>query len=373
MMGGTEGWHDGFVMKNSHLTSHFRRPRPSPQAIAVLAAMILLAACPPLLAQTAAAPRRIAYLGLGPSESTRVCMNDVRAGLQKAGWSVGDQVVLEWSDAGNDPARLAPLARAIVASRPDVLIATENVPNTALMDATRELPIVVMGATNLHQVLDAQLRPIANVTGVSLGLKGQYAIKPVEVLLQAFPAARRIGLIENNDQPGHDDGGSLPPIAELVRQAGAELVRARFTGEAGIAAAWDELARRKVDAVMIRPDSSGFLGEHARQAQRVGLPAIAHNSWFATRYGGLLSYGAVGRVNMCGRGARYVDQVLRGRPLAELPVEELYEAAMVVNLDAAQRLGVTLPPALVERANRLIRPGERTASPVAGTETTPWP
>ena len=329
----------------------------------------LLAASLPASAQTA--PRRIAYLGIAPSESVRVCMNDVRAGLQKAGWSVGDQVVLEWTDAGNDPARLAPLAQAIVAGRPDVLITTEDLPNTALMNATRELPIVVMGATNLNQVLDAQLRPVANVTGVSLGLHNQYAIKPVEVLLQAFPAARRVGLIENNQQPGHNDGGSLPYVAELVRQTGAELVRARFTGEAGIAAAWDELARRKVDAVMIRPDASAFLGEHARQAQRVGLPAIAHNSWFATRYGGLLSYGAVGRVNMCGRGARYIDQVLRGRPLAELPVEELYEASLVINLDAAQRLGVTLPPALIARANRLIQPGERTRLPIAGTETTP--
>ena len=74
---------------------------------------------------------------------------------------------------------------------------------------------------------------------------------------------------------------------------------------------------------------------------------------------------------MCGRGARYIDQVLRGRPLAELPIEELYEAALVVNLDAAQRLGVTLPPALIARADRLIQPGERTLAPRA--DATPLP
>ncbi len=339
-----------------------------PILIAALAA--LLATSPPAGAQTAA-PRRIAYLGTGPSESVRVCMNQVRRALQESGWSFDGQLALEWNDAGNDPAQLTPMAQAIVASRPDILIATENMPNEALMKATQKLPIVVMGPTNLHHVLDAQLRPLANVTGVSLGLNNQYAIKPVEVLLQAFPTARRIGMMENNDQPGHNDGGSVGPITDMVRQIGAELVRVKFSGEAGIASAWDELARRKVDAVMIRPDTSTFLGEHARQAQRVGMPAIAHNSWFATRYGGLLSYGAVGRVNMCGRGARYIDQVLRGRPLAELPIEELYEAALVVNLDAAQRLGVTLPPALIARADRLIQPGERTLAPRA--DATPLP
>lgn len=331
----------------------------------------LLAAGLTAQAQTAA-PRRIAYLGIGPSESSRVCVDEVRAGLQAAGWSVGDQVVLEWNDAGHDPARLAPLARAIVASRPDVLIATDNVPTAALMSATRELPIVVLGATNLQHAVDAQLRPVANVTGVSLGVNGRYAVKIMEVLLQAFPAARRIGLMENNDHPGHDDDGPLPAIAALVRQAGAELVRARFSGEAGVAAAWDELARRQVDAVMIRPDGGPFLGAHARQAQRVGLPAIAHNAWFVRRYGGLLSYGVAGHANiLCESGARYVDQVLRGRPLAQLPVQELYEARLVVNLDAAQRLGVTLPPMLIVRASELILPGEPTQPPPAGTKANP--
>lgn len=348
----------------------FTLPRLLSSTIAAWLAIALLACSQPLMAQTATAPRLIAYLGIAPSESVRVCMNQLRTALEEAGWSFDTQLTLEWNDAGNDPARLAPMAQALVARHPAVLITTENMSAEALMKATQVVPIVVMGPTNLHQVLDAQLRPVANVTGVSLGLKGQYAVKPVEVLLQAFPAARRIGMVENSDQPGHNDGGALPPIAELVRQADAELVRVRFSGVAGIAGAWDELARRKVDAVAVRPDAAALLGEHARQAQRVRLPAIAHNSWFATRYGALLSYGAVGRVNMCARGARYVDQALRGRALAELPVEELFEAALVVNLDAAERLGVTLPLALIARADRLILPKERTLPPSADAENT---
>ena len=92
-----------------------------PILIAALAA--LLATSPPAGAQTAA-PRRIAYLGTGPSESVRVCMNQVRRALQESGWSFDGQLALEWNDAGNDPAQLTPMAQAIVASRPDILIAT---------------------------------------------------------------------------------------------------------------------------------------------------------------------------------------------------------------------------------------------------------
>ena len=352
---------------------HFHRSA----TVAALAAITWLSAIQPLPAQTApavvgqeatasaAAPRVIAFVSPGPSESNRLCMIQVRAGLEQTGWSFDQQLRLEWNDASNDPARYASLARAVVARRPAVLLATENMTTEALMNATQEVPIVVMGSTNLNQVLDAQLRPLANVTGVTLGLQRQFFFKPMEVLLQAFPQARRIGMLSNGSHTGHERLKGLEPFADMLAQAGVKGVRVRFSGDAGVAAAWDELARHKVDAVLVWPDSSVLLGEHARQALRVRLPAIAHTSWFATRHGGLLSYGSIGRVNMCGRGARYVDQVLRGRPLAELPVEELYEAALVVNLDTAERIGVTLPPALLARADRLIRPGEVTLAPTA--------
>lgn len=342
------------------------RPRHPRSAVAALAFATLLAGSAPLPAQTAAPPRVIAYLNLDASQSDRLCMQQLRTGLEAAGWSFDEQLALQWNDAGGDPARLAPLAQELVARRPDVLLATNNAEADALMKATQKLPIVVMGPTNIRHTLDAQLRPLANITGVSLGFSGQFVLKPLEVLLQAFPQARRIGVITNSGNTAHERLKGLGVMEGPLAQAGIEGVRVRFSGEADLAGAWDELARRQVDAVMILPDSPAFFDAHARQALRVRLPTIAHHSWFATRHGGLLSYGSIGRVNMCGRGAQYVDQILRGRPLPELPVEELYDAALVVNLDTAGRLGITLPPALIARADRLILPGEKTLAPTAG-------
>lgn len=300
-------------------------------------------------------PRVIGYLGNGPSGSERACMAELRRALNEAGWSFDSQLTLEWNDAGNDPSRLPGMAQDLVARRPDVLLTTEVAPADALMRATRELPIIVIGASNLRNVVDAQARPLANVTGVTLSLTGQHAIKPMEVLLQAFPGARRIGLVENSGNPLHQPGGSVEPIEGLVRQAGAELFRVRFSGERGISAAWEELARHKVDAVMIRPDSPALLAEHGRQSLRLRLPAISHHSWFSHRHGGLLSYGVIGRINMCARAARYIDRVLRGQSVREMPVEELFEAGLSVNLSTAESLGVKLPPALIARADRLYK------------------
>lgn len=344
-----------------------RELRRMPRAIAAWAVLALLAhgpplAAQPLAAQPATAPRLVTYLGNGPSDSERACMAELQAALERAGWSFGTQLTIEWNDAGNDPARLAPMAEALVERRPDLLITAEVAPADALMKATQDLPIVVLGASNLRRVVDDQARPLANVTGVTLSLRGQHTIKPMEVLLQAFPEARRIGMIENNGNPLHKPGGSLGPIPEMVRQAGAELIRVHFSGEGGIAGAWEELARHKVDAVLIRPDSPALLAEHARQSLKLGVPAISHHSWFSSRYGGLLSYGVIGRISICGRGARFVDRVLRGQSVRDLPVEELYEAGLSIHLGTAERFGVKLPAALIARADRLIKP-EAAAAP----------
>ncbi|MBH1964420.1 MAG: ABC transporter substrate-binding protein [Comamonadaceae bacterium] len=333
-------------------------PRLFSSAIAVWAGAVMMMSSQPLFAQTTAAPRVIAYLGGGPSDPERLCMAELRAALEAVGWSFDKQVKLEWNDAGHDPARLVPLAEALVARRPDVLLSTTVASTAALMQATKTLPIVVIGPGNLDRVVDAQARPLANVTGVVLSLTGQHGIKPMEVLLQAFPGARRIGLVENSGNPLHAKAGEggLGPVQDMVRRADAKLFRVHFSGEAGIAGAWEELARLKVDAVMIRPDSPGMLAEHARQSLRLRLPAISHHAWFSNRVGGLLSYGVIGRIDFCGRAALYVDQVLRGRAVAELPVQQLYEAGLSINLDTAEQMGVQLPAAMIARADRLIRP-----------------
>ncbi|MGD9943064.1 MAG: ABC transporter substrate-binding protein [Burkholderiaceae bacterium] len=322
-------------------------------SFATLAASLLLVAllAPP---PAAADPRLLLFLSNGPSASERGCVDELRATLEKLGWSFDEQLKLEPHHADSDETRLAGLAETLVARQPALLIATEVAPLAALLKATREIPIVAIGASNLLSsgAVDEAGRPLANATGVTLSLSGQHTAKPLEVLRQAFPAARRIGIIENHGNPLHKrPAASMAAVAE---RAGVTLIRAHFAGTAGIAAAWDELKQQDVDVVAVRPDSPAHLPEHARQSLRVKLPAVSHHSLF-TRSGGLLAYGVVGRTAMCPRGAHYADQLLRGRPIGELPVEELFEAGLAINLATAAKLGAELPKTVMSRADHLIR------------------
>jgi len=300
------------------------------------------------------APRTIAYLGVGQAATEQACMAELLASLTASGWTIGERLRLEQYHAEGDENRLAGLAAQAVAGRPDLLLATEVAPTSALLAATRDIPIVVIGAANLRAAgaVDATGRPLANATGVTLALSGQHIIKPFEILLQAFPHARKLGIVENHGNPLHRR--EVAAVANMAREAGVELVRAHFSGEATIAASWELLAGQGVEAVLIRADSPAYLAEHARQSLRLRLPAISHHMHFA-RSGGLLTYGVVGRTPMCPRAADYVDRILRGQPVAELPVEELYQAGLTIHLGTAEAMGTTLPAALLQRADRLLR------------------
>ena len=301
-----------------------------------------------------ATPRTIAYLGIGSANIEQACIAELLASLASAGWKVGEQLTLEQYHAESDQTRLAGLAARAVASRPDLLLTTEVAPTAAVLAATRDIPIVVIGAANLRAsgAVDATGKPLANATGVTLALSGQHIIKPFEILLQAFPEARKLGIVENHGNPMHRN--EVRQVASMARDAGIDLVRVHFSGADTIPETWEALAREGVEAVLVRADSPAYLAEHARQARRLALPAISHHMQFA-QSGGLLTYGVVGRIPMCPRAARYIDKILRGQPVAELPVEELYEAGLTIHLGTAEAIGAKLPPALIQRADRLLR------------------
>ncbi|HOM12403.1 MAG TPA: ABC transporter substrate-binding protein [Rubrivivax sp.] len=302
-------------------------------------------------AQAASRERIVGCLSYVTPDAPKPCLDGLRKGLAQAGWVEGRTFRFEVRYAGGKPELLAPRAAELVALHPDVL-ATSGLPSTvALQQATRELPIVVLSAGGMQTAgLIATLdRPGGNVTGQSFGVS-EHGMKTFDILLQAFPNAKRIGVILNSRNPVH----SIDPAgAALVKRQGRELEQAWIEDACGIDAAWDALAARGVGAVVINPDLGPHMPAHARAAIRLGLPAISHHHGFVEN-GGLMSYGLGPQESICRKGARYVHEVLEGRRPQDLPVEEMRDAELVINMKAARALKVNLPADILTRAAELI-------------------
>lgn len=302
-------------------------------------------------AQAASRERVVAYLVYGTRDGPKACLEGLRKGLAQAGWVEGRDVRFEIRYAEGKPELLAARAGELAALRPDVLATSGLAPAVALQQATREIPIVVLSAGGMQAAgLVATLdRPGGNVTGQSLGVS-EHGDKAADILLQAFPNAKRIGVILNSRNPGHSIDR---PALALVKQRGREVVPAWIEDASGVDAAWDALAAREVGAVLIFPDLGALIPAHARAAARLGLPAIAHHRRFVED-GGLMSYGLSPQESICHKGARYVHEVLKGRRPQDLPVEEMRDAELVINMKAARALKVDLPADIVTRAAELI-------------------
>jgi putative ABC transport system substrate-binding protein len=191
--------------------------------------------------------------------------------------------------------------------------------------------------------------PGGNVTGVALGDR-EHAAKPLDMLQQTLPAARRVGWLRNRNNPAHRRL-SREELDAIGSKRGLSLVVAEHGGFDDLEAAWLRLAKGGAQSVYIQPDLGIYTEAHVRLSQRHRLPAITHHLSFA-RQGGALAYGYTH--NFCQRGARYVDRVLRGESPSRMPVEELSDVRFVVNLRTLSHLNLKPSAEALARADELI-------------------
>jgi putative ABC transport system substrate-binding protein len=255
------------------------------------------------------------------------------------------------SSARGNLAALRPLAEALVASGVDVLVAANTPGGRAAAAATRSIPIVVgvisdpelVGVRNLS-------RPEGNITGVT-NMAGEVVAKRLEVLKEALPRLARVAALAHPDEPiVKSQMRDLEPAAATLK---VELRAFPVRSEADLREALAQAARWRADALFRLAGQAGTL---ARQTARLALehriPAMLLTS-DEVEAGALLSYfadhGAIWR-----RVAQYVDRLLKGARVVELPFERPSKFELAVNLRTARALGITLPPVLLLRADRII-------------------
>jgi putative tryptophan/tyrosine transport system substrate-binding protein len=298
-------------------------------------------------AQTATKPYRIGVLVVEPDEM-------LQQSLRELGYVEGRDVVFEirYTERGSE--RLDDLALDLVRLKVDVIVASYPGAVLSAKRATATIPIVMMNTPDPVQLgLVASLaRPGGNITGLTT-LTVDVSMKQLELLKEAVPRASRVALLWNPDNPWH-------PVAVKVLRArsgslGLQLQVLDVRDPEAFDSAFHAMATERAQAVLVLADPMMFA--HRQQladlAIRHRLPMMSNVRKYA-EVGSLMSYWA-DRADLSRRAASYVDRILKGARPGDLPIEQPTKFEFVTNLKTAKALGITIPQAVLLRADEVIQ------------------
>jgi putative ABC transport system substrate-binding protein len=303
---------------------------------------------------SAFAERRLPRVGIllfgqaAPSADLQICGD-----LARIGYVEGRDITYEIRAADGDLSRLLPLARDLVATKPTVLVGSTAQVAIALSEATHDIPIVITLVSDPIAIgLSASIsRPSRNVTGFTISSLS-LAAKRLELLHELVPAATRIAYLWAPQNPSAEFYKSK--VQQAAETLGVDLVPLPLTSEADLAGAFARADEAQVKAVLAEADILTYRlsGSIVDQCLIRNLPAM--HSWsIEVRNGALMSYGPAEPENNA-RAAVYVDRILKGAKVTELPFEEPTEIKLAINMRTARSIGLVLPPAFVMRADEVI-------------------
>ena len=276
-----------------------------------------------------------------------------RQALQQLGWSDGRNVRIDIRWGVNDVERDRRDAAELVALAPEVILAGGTPSVTALQHITRSLPIVFVGVTDPvgAGLVNSLARPGGNVTGFML-LEYSSSGKWLELLKQIAPLVKRVGVLRDTANPaGIAQFGAIQGAAQSL---GVDVspVSVRDAGEIERAVA--ALARSANAGLIVTGSASASAHRDfiIALAAKHKLPAVYPNRYMVTD-GGLISFGA-DLIDQYQRAAGYVDRLLKGEKPADLPVQAPIKFELVINRKTAKALGLTIPPAVLARADEVI-------------------
>jgi putative tryptophan/tyrosine transport system substrate-binding protein len=274
--------------------------------------------------------------------------------LQEFGWISGRNIQLDFRWAGPNPDRLRADAAEMVRLGPDVLVATATPSVEALQHETRSIPIVFANVADPvgQGVIASFAKPGGNTTGFG-AFEFSIAGKWVQAIKEIAPSVIQIGVIFNPETAPYY-GSFLPFVETASRELGVKQIVMPIHDSNRIASTLEQLAKEPSTGLIVIPAA---LFTNASEvliatAARLRLPTVYPYSFFAQR-GGLVSYGFDVR-DMFQRAATYVDRILKGAKPADLPAQQPTKFELVVNLKTARAIGLTVPPSLLARADKVI-------------------
>jgi len=305
-------------------------------------------------AQQAKKVARIGYLAAVSAAADAPRFQAFRQGLHELGHVEGQNVIIEprYEDRGFE--RLPDLAAELVRLKIDVLVAVTTNAALAAKNTTTTIPIVFMGVTDpvAAGLVDSLARPGGNSTGIT-NIAAILTGKRLELLKETIPKLSRVAVLWDPEAPG-----SAPQWKESqlpARELGLQLHSMEVSSVDKYAGAFKEAikAHSAALAVTLNPLANSNQKRIADLAANNRLPTICARADYVDN-GCLMSYGP-GYGTEGRDGARYVDKILKGTKPSDIPVEQPTKFELVINLKTAKRIGLTIPPNMLARADRVIK------------------
>ena len=317
-------------------------------------ALVLVVVVAAAWAQQPAKIPRIGHLNTATFSAIAERIEAFRQGLRELGYVERKNIVVEWRYAEGKLDRLPALAAELVRLKVDVIVTTGPTTTRPAKEATSTIPIVMTQDTDpVGNGFVASLgRPGGNITGLS-SLAPELSGKRLELLKEIGPRLSRVAILWSSTTPGSAE--ALREMERAAGELGVKLQSLDIVGAKAIETAFLAANKERADAVLVM--SSGVLNAQRKQLAELAvkgrLPAIYFRSEFVED-GGLMSYGA-SFTDMDRRAATYVDKILKGAKPADLPVEQPTKFELIINLKAAKQIGLTIPPNVLARADKVIR------------------
>ena len=298
---------------------------------------------------------RVAYFSLRSGSSLAHSLDAFRHGLRELGYVEGKNVLLEYRFADGKRDRMPALAADLVRLKVDVIVTGGSGATRPAKEATKTIPIVMAQDTDpLGNGFIASLaRPGGNITGLST-LQVDLTGKRLELLKEVVPKLSRVAVIGSSTS-----ADNARELKETDLAAAALGLKIQYFD----IGAPKDIESRLQAALKVRPDALFVLiNSFERQTNRKQIVEFAAKSRLPAMYfgptlvedGGLMSY-AVNGADLYRRAAVYVDRILKGAKPADLPVEQPTKFELLINLKAAKQIGLTIPPNVLARADRVIK------------------
>jgi putative ABC transport system substrate-binding protein len=295
--------------------------------------------------------RRIGILFRGFSSAELI--DQFRKTLGERGWSDGRNIIIEERSGEGKKGQLARLAKELVDLKMDAIVVNSAPAARAVIAITNRIPIVAIGGDPVADNLVVnRLRPEANVTVLTLNEEPAVSGKRLELLKQGIPSIARVAVLLRPDIRSHER--HLQHTREAARVLGVNVQPVELEQPLLIADAFSRMSN--VQAALILPWAMDIPRQRElilHHAAKKRLLTVYTGPKFV-RHGGFMSYGPV-RTEAWKRAAAFVDKILKGARVAELPVERPMHYELLINLKTANSFGLTVEPELLMQANEVIK------------------